>query len=98
MTACGVCGYPLMHVVDDRGDRYVHTLEPTGHEATPSVEAMRGRARAMRDLGGQLNLSIEKGKPIDADWVRNWIDWWGDDSVLPTTEEENAAYRKAMGK
>lgn len=96
MIACGTCGHTLLHVVDERGDRYVHTVEPIGHEARPSDDAARGRARAMRDLGGQLALSIDKGKPIDADWVRNWIEWWGDDSLLPTTEQENAAYREAM--
>lgn len=92
MTACGVCGATLLNL----GDRYTHTVEPIGHVATPSDGAARARARIMCELNAQLERALERGEAIDVDWVRSWVKWWGDESLLPTREEENAAYRKAI--
>jgi hypothetical protein len=98
VKACGNCGSEIRHVFDKRGERWTHTVEPIGHVGEPSDEATRGRARVMRELGAQLDLALERGQTIDAEWVRNWVDWWGDDNALPTPDEEDAAYRKAMAE
>ena len=95
-TGCGVCGREIHLLVDERGEAWKHTVEPTGHVATPSREAYIGRARMISELRAQLERAMEVGQTMDWQLVENWLEWFARPDAITSREQDNEAYREAM--
>jgi hypothetical protein len=96
MSGCGNCGAEITHAFDERGERWRHLVEPIGHEAIPNDAVAFGRARAVEDLRRQMEFEVGRGTNIDLEWLRSYLRYHGKPELVPTVEQENAAYREAM--
>jgi len=96
VSGCANCGRELHHTIDQRGERWMHKVEPTGHESLPDDLVRLGRARAIEEVRRQFLHGRDNGDELTWEWIDDWLDYFSDADVLTSAEEDNAAYRDAM--